>query len=66
MVDLLGLAERLESAVSAPKLRFSLHAGEGWITAANEPTIRALCDVWNSRVEVAAALRARDAMEKGA
>lgn len=63
--SLLSLGERLEQAKSAPKLRFSLYAGDGWVTAANEPTIRILCDLWNNRVEVAAALKARASMVGG-
>jgi len=63
--ELLALADSLERADAKPKLRFSLFAGDGWITAAREPTIRALCDVWNNRLEVATSLRSRAAMGEG-
>lgn len=57
--DLMALAEALETATTKGKLRFSLFAGEGWVTTASEPTIRALCSVWSNRKEVAQAIRAR-------
>lgn len=56
---LLEMAERLDTAQSGGKLRFSFCKGEGWVTCANELTISLLCDMWNARHEIAAALRAR-------
>ena len=60
--ELLALAERCAKADWRPRLKFSLLSGQGWVTAGNEPTIRLLCDLWNTRHEIAAALRAQAAM----
>lgn len=58
-MDLLELADRVERLTEHGCLRFSVCSGKGWITTDSEPTIRTLCDLYNNRTEVAAALRSR-------
>lgn len=56
------LIERIEAGRSHRKLRFSLCEGRGWVTTDSEDTIRLLCDLWNNRDEIAAALRSRSSL----
>lgn len=60
MTDLRDIADRLERAEGKGRMRFSLLGGIGWVSTHGEEAIRALCDVWNNRWEVARALRAYD------
>lgn len=55
---LLALADRVEAMHGNGKMRFSLLSGIGWISTRSEDAIRTLCDVYNNRATVAAALRA--------
>lgn len=57
MTKLTDLADRLERAEGKGRMRFSLLGGIGWVSTHGEEAIRALCDVWNNRWEVARALR---------
>ena len=52
------IAARLRAASTGGRLRFSLCAGEGWVTTSKEETIRLLCDLWNNRLALADALDA--------
>jgi hypothetical protein len=55
--DLEALAGRLEAIEGNHVMRFSVCQGRGWITSGSEATIRTLCEVYNNRKAVAAALR---------
>ena len=57
-MSLADIAARLET--SKPRtLKFGLYGGEGWVSSTtDEAVVRLLCDVWNNRRQIAAALRA--------
>lgn len=63
--DLSSLIERMGAARSHRRLRFSLCSERGWVVTDDEPTIRLLCDMLNSRHQIASALKARSPSHEG-
>ena len=55
---LLSLAERIEGLSDHKRMKFAVDRGGGYIATNSEQAIRTLCDVYNHRMEVAAAIRA--------
>lgn len=73
MGEMLGaLADRIEGLDGPKILRFSKcdvagKRGYRWqsVQTSDEGVMRLLCDMWNARKEIAAALRAQEAEERG-
>jgi hypothetical protein len=63
MTGLLELAERLERAAGPKTIKFGVWPTGGWVIAGARETVELLCAVWNARVEIGNALRARHHIE---
>lgn len=56
-MKLSDLADRIEGLEGHRRMKFAVDRGGGYIATNSEQAIRTLCDLYNHRNEVAAALR---------